>query len=131
MEHVKDILRRFLEQDSLRGPLAGWRAMEDWPAIVGPDVARRTRAVALRDQVLLVEVSSSVWMNQLTFLKPEILIRLREAAGPGVVADIQFVMAWREEPGPRGSSPGDSSRGARDESVRSEDSPDRTRPGRG
>ena len=95
MERVQGILRRILEQSSLRGPLAGWEAAERWPSVVGPEVARRTRAVAFRDRVLVVEVSSSVWMNQLTFLKAEILRRLSEAVGPDVVADIQFVMAGR------------------------------------
>lgn len=95
MERVHDILRRFLEQPSLRGPLAGWHAVEDWTALVGPEVARRTRAVAFRDRILFVEVSSSVWMNQLTFLKPEILDRLARSAGPGVVEEIQFVIAGR------------------------------------
>ena len=131
MERVQDILRRFLEQHSLRGPMAGWHAVEDWPAVVGPEVAKRTRAIAFRDRILFVEVSTSVWMNQLTFLKPEILSRLAEAAGPGVVQDIQFVMAGREGPGQRGGSPSRAGRGGRGDAGRSEESPDRPRPGRG
>lgn len=131
MERVQGILTRLLEGQALGGALAGMRVIGLWPSVVGPEVAQRTCAAGFREKCLIVEVFSSVWMNQLTFLKAEILGRLTEAIGPGVVSDIQFVMAGRREPGRRGSAPGAPSRGARAERVRDEDSPGRTRPEKG
>jgi hypothetical protein len=40
---------------------------------VGPDVARRTRAVGVRDRELMVEVQGAVWMGHLAVLRQGIL----------------------------------------------------------
>jgi predicted nucleic acid-binding Zn ribbon protein len=121
MERVQEILKRLLEGHVLGPATAGMRLMDLWAPAVGPEIARRTRAVSYRDACLVVEVTSSVWMNQLTYLKAEILSRLNQAAGPGAVSEIQFVMAGRSEPGERGSAPGAPGRGARSERVQGED----------
>jgi predicted nucleic acid-binding Zn ribbon protein len=105
MERVQSILKRFLEGTPLAGALAGWRGLGVWDAAVGPEVAKRARATAFRDGALVVEVTSSTWMNELTFLKPVILDRLAAELGPGVVRDIQFVMANRPGRGRAGEDP--------------------------
>jgi hypothetical protein len=59
-----------------------------WDEVVGPQVARRARPSAIRDGVLTVTVASGPWLQQLTFLKAEIISRLNEKVGEGLVREI-------------------------------------------
>ncbi|MGE5174951.1 MAG: DUF721 domain-containing protein [Hyphomicrobiales bacterium] len=49
------------------------QATEEWNAVVGPEVARRTRPVGVRGGELLVEVQGAVWMGHLAVLRQGIL----------------------------------------------------------
>lgn len=59
-----------------------------WDEVVGPQVARRARPVAIRDGVLTVTVASGPWLQQLTFLKGEIVVQLNEKVGEELVREI-------------------------------------------
>jgi predicted nucleic acid-binding Zn ribbon protein len=90
-------LTETLRRLGLERGIAGWRAVEEWPAVVGPRIARRTRAVEFRDGTLVVEVEGSAWLHELGFLKRELLEQLARRLGPRHVVDLRFVM-------PRGRS---------------------------
>jgi hypothetical protein len=71
------------------------RVRELWPALVGPDIARRAVPVTLRDRVLTVEVANSTWRY---VLEREHRQRLRDRlaeATAGAVAEICFVPPGR------------------------------------
>lgn len=63
-----------------------------WPAIVGPEVARRAVPKSFSGSALVVAVANSTWLQELSFLKGEILDRIAEAVGPGVVEEIRLVL---------------------------------------
>ena len=48
-----------------------------WSTIVGQHVAAAASPTSLREGVLKVSCTSSVWANELTHMSPEILARLR------------------------------------------------------
>jgi hypothetical protein len=52
---------------------------ERWKEIVGERVAQRTRVGKIYQRVLLVKVASSAWCQELSFLKPDLLRKLRLA----------------------------------------------------
>ncbi len=52
---------------------------ERWKEIVGDRVAQRTRVGKIYKRVLLVKVASSAWCQELSFLKPDLLRKLRLA----------------------------------------------------
>ena len=59
-----------------------------WDDAVGKQIAERARPASLRDGVLTVTVSSSPWMQQLSFLKKELISQLNNAIGREMVRDI-------------------------------------------
>jgi len=61
-----------------------------WDRVVGETLARNAQPAAFKQRILMVHVSSSVWMQELHFLKKELIARLNQAAGGRVVEDIQF-----------------------------------------
>jgi predicted nucleic acid-binding Zn ribbon protein len=92
VEALAGILARLTARLGLDGELQGWRAVEQWPRIVGPRIARRTHAVGFRDGVLHVEVEGSAWMHELSFLKHELVRKIQRDLGTTRVREVRFVL---------------------------------------
>ncbi len=80
--------------EGIRRNLPGWRAVLGWAEAVGPEVARRSRAISYRDGRLTVAVAGSVWMHHLAALKPRLLAEVNRVTGARepVIRDIVFVV---------------------------------------
>jgi predicted nucleic acid-binding Zn ribbon protein len=80
--------------EAVRRNLLGWRGVVGWAEAVGPEVARRSRAVAYHDGRLTVQVSGSVWMHHLMALKAQLVEQVNRATGARspVIRDIIFVV---------------------------------------
>lgn len=92
MEPLAGVLPRVLKQLGLEDGLLGWRAVHEWEQVVGPRVARHTRAVAFRDGVLQIEVEGSAWMHELGFLKTDLMRKVNRHLGRRLVRNIRFVV---------------------------------------
>ena len=89
-EPIGPLLRRGLE-DLGEGDVARvMRIAERWEAAVGPEIARHCRPSALRGDVLLACVDSSVWCQQLKLRVPEILQALRREHGDDAPSDLRL-----------------------------------------
>jgi len=62
-----------------------------WAQIIGPEAARRSRPIALRQSVLEVGVDNSPWLQELTLRGASIASRLQERHGAAVSA-VRFVL---------------------------------------
>jgi hypothetical protein len=63
---------------------------EVWGSAVGDQIASRARPCAIRNGVLTVIVSSAPWMQQLNFLKIQLMEKLNSAIGEELVKEIYF-----------------------------------------
>lgn len=89
MEAIGRDVRRELDRFGVEGEIANLVAV--WPATVGETVARNAwPARVARDGTLHVATASSAWAFELSQLAPELLTRLREAAGGRVPAALRF-----------------------------------------
>ena len=88
LEPVGPLLQRLLHQLGLDRHLAEYRAVEAWAEVVGPTVAAQARAVAVRDGVLFVDVTSNVWMQELVLLRDSIADRLNAHLGAPLVRKV-------------------------------------------
>ena len=61
---------------------------ERWSELVGPEVAARSRPVALRDGHLSVTVAGPAWADHLRWSEAEILGRIEHLVGPGTVVGL-------------------------------------------
>lgn len=64
------------------------RLRRHWPDIVGEPIATHTRPDQIRFKKLHVYVHNSVWLQQLTFLKPVLLEKVNRMAGDTLVTEI-------------------------------------------
>lgn len=73
------ILSGLAKRLGLESRLLELRLQRDWGRIVGEPIASHTRPDQIRFKKLYLIVRNSVWMQQLTFLKPALLSKLHEA----------------------------------------------------
>jgi len=80
----------FFKSQELASALRPHLAKVHWESVVGPQVAGVTQVEAVRDGVLFVRVKNSVWANELTLLKDDMVRRLNAKLGGRVLTDIHF-----------------------------------------
>jgi len=66
------------------------RIWDLWDETMGAAIAENARPAAFKDQLLIVHVISSPWMQQLQFLKKDIIQKLNSALGKNLVREIKF-----------------------------------------
>ena len=91
MQPASTIVPRLLRDLGLEQGLLGFRAVAEWPDVVGPRIARRTRALSFEKGVLRVEVEGSAWRYELGFLERRFLQELERRLGARAVRKLLFV----------------------------------------
>jgi predicted nucleic acid-binding Zn ribbon protein len=94
-----------------------------WPAAVGTRIAIHAVPKALVRGSLIVEAEDGIWQKQLFYLRYQILAKLSEILGAGIVTDVEFRIATpRRPPQPAlnlsGSRPVDEADGIADPGMR-------------
>lgn len=87
-----DVLKKFIKSKPIGKSLAGASVLKEWDNIVSPPINKFARPVGIKDNKLLVEVNSSPWLNELTFLKEDIRTKLNHKIGREVIKDIKFFL---------------------------------------
>lgn len=90
LESVGEVIESMITRLGIKQRLKRAQIVEEWGRIVGGKIAQETRAERVRGSTLFVSTSSPVWAQELEFMKPEILKKIREELGKGVVTDIRF-----------------------------------------
>jgi hypothetical protein len=68
-----------------------------WPEVAGAEVAANASPVQLKAGRLVVSTSSSVWANTLQYMGEDLIDRLNQRLGPGMVQRVIFRHAGWEE----------------------------------
>jgi predicted nucleic acid-binding Zn ribbon protein len=88
---IADALASFLRQKGLTRRVEQAGIVEDWAALVGPQIAAVTEPEAVTpDGVLRVRVATAPWATELSLMSPRILRLLNEGRS-GRVKEIRWV----------------------------------------
>ncbi|MBU0508319.1 DUF721 domain-containing protein [bacterium] len=85
---IDRMLEKLFEQKKWRQGIRAARLRLSWEEVVGPQVAAHTKPEHLSRGRLYVSCDHDVWRTELAYLKPELLKRIAEAVGEGVVKEI-------------------------------------------
>lgn|SRR5574341_250902 len=85
---VGSVLASLAHRYGLGPKLVEYKLRHHWEDIAGTAIAAHTRPDTIRFKRLYLLVQDSVWLQQLTFLKPELIERINASAGRPVLADI-------------------------------------------
>ena len=82
---LPDILTRFLKSHGMVTRMLEHSLQERWPEVVGDHIGRHTWPESIRHRKLYLVAENSVWLQQLRFLKPELLAKIQAVSdGEGI-----------------------------------------------
>ena len=70
----------------------------EWERIVGTNIAERTRPRKLKAGLLIVQTTSAVWKNELTFLKQRLISQINTFLDQDAVKDIKVTHGQEKLP---------------------------------
>ena len=84
-------LSNFLKTKGLSDRVTQANVIDDWPNVVGPQIAKVTEALSITpDGTLFVAVTTHGWMNELSLMEPELIRVLNIHASARRVKKIRF-----------------------------------------
>jgi hypothetical protein len=95
-------LVKMLKAQGLDSRLQEYRLFGQWEKVVGKVIARHAEPCSLRGKKMTLVVDSPAWMQQLSFLKQEIVEKVNRRLGHNAIRDI--VLKLGEVP-PRAGEP--------------------------
>lgn len=113
------ILTGVAKQLGLETRLVEVRIQQQWPALVGEPIGSHTWPVQIRFHKLYLLVENSVWLQQLTFLKPALLAKLNAEAGSELLTDIILRVGEipAQQPAPAPATPAPSKNAPSDQEL--------------
>jgi predicted nucleic acid-binding Zn ribbon protein len=100
IDRVGEVLGNSLKRLDLSFRLSEYGVWPVWDEVVGKTIAANAQPEKIRNGTLFVKVSSSVWMQQLQFMKDMIAEKLNQRLNREVVKNIFFVVGRIDSPGP-------------------------------
>ena len=88
--HIGDILTKTLKRKKIPVHVADQHISHVWDAAVGSVIAANTRAHNIKNRTLFVKVSTSMWMQQLQFMKQEIMDKVNAELENQTINNIHF-----------------------------------------
>jgi len=80
----------FLKISGLSRRIQEQKLLDSWDRAVGDAIAEKARPIRVKNRVLQVKVSNSVWMQQLQFMKGLMIQKLHEYTGNDFLQDLRF-----------------------------------------
>lgn len=79
---VGDVVTELLRQSGIADRISQAKVIPEWPALVGPQIARVTEPLSVTPQgTLFVAVTTNAWMTELSLMEPDLLRRINERTG--------------------------------------------------
>jgi hypothetical protein len=95
---LRSALERSLRDLGLQKRLKTEQLTVLWPKLVGPTVAKIAYPAQFRSGTLFIDVTDSVWMQELKFQEGELIGRLNDALGQALVRRLFFQLARTPPP---------------------------------
>jgi hypothetical protein len=88
MVPLTDVVAGLIKTQGFHGRMVEFSLQQQWGEIVGPHIAGHTYPESIRHRKLFLLAENSVWLQQLLFLKAELLSKIADAMGDDVLTDI-------------------------------------------
>jgi hypothetical protein len=98
------LLEQALSRFGLDRRLDDYRVWQAWDEVVGRTISRNAQPVRLDGSRLIVTVRSSTWLQELSLLQRELIVRLNEWMKREVIRELFFVVGRVEQTAPSTSS---------------------------
>lgn len=87
---IKEVIDDFFKEYEKKGKSLEFRIIEEWPKIITEKAIEHTKPVTIKNKTLVIAVSNSAWLHQLTLKKDEILKTIKSTLKTNDIIDIRF-----------------------------------------
>jgi predicted nucleic acid-binding Zn ribbon protein len=88
---IADLLPAWFERAGIGERIAQASVVAEWPQLVGERIAAAAHAESVRDDgVLLVQVTTASWAQELSLMTPQIIARINAGRGGGRITGIYW-----------------------------------------
>ncbi|MCC7324193.1 MAG: DUF721 domain-containing protein [Gemmatimonadaceae bacterium] len=92
-ERLADLLSQFLKRTGMDARIKQSAVLEQWPTLVGPEIAGATQALSITDDgTLFVAVRSNAWMSELTMMERELLASVNRITGDKPILKLRWTL---------------------------------------
>ncbi|HEY9167179.1 MAG TPA: DUF721 domain-containing protein [Candidatus Kryptonia bacterium] len=88
---VGDLIKEFSQQEGVSERLKAYKVVAEWEEIVGAMIGKNTEISRIENGILYIKAANSAWRNELVFMKPTILKKIRDSYPESGVNDIFFI----------------------------------------
>jgi predicted nucleic acid-binding Zn ribbon protein len=88
---IGDAFKKFLKEENLEQSYLEKKLISTWGKLMGPVIAERTLRIFIKEKVMYVTLSSAPLKNELTNMKEQVLKKIEEEIGQGVIDSIRFI----------------------------------------
>ncbi len=104
LQSIGEILLPALKKRGLAARPEKSALLKLWPKAVGKQIAAQTKPDGWREGTLFVKTTSSVWVQQLHFMKEDIRQKINDLSGKQTVKEIMFTVGYNPAPENAGQS---------------------------
>ena len=95
LQPIGDILFSAFKKRGMAAKLEENALLKLWPEAVGAQIALQTQPESWHAGTLFVKTTSSVWVQQLHFMKNDIRQKMNQLAGKAAIKEIHFTVGYK------------------------------------
>ncbi|WP_166386475.1 MULTISPECIES: DUF721 domain-containing protein [unclassified Polaribacter] len=88
---IEDLMKSFIKENNLSKGMQKIKIEETWIQMMGPGVANHTSSVKLQNKTLVIQLTSSVLREELSYGKDKIIKMMNEEIGDDVISKLLLV----------------------------------------
>ena len=88
---IEDLMKSFIKENNLTKGMQKIKIEETWHKMMGPGVATHTTSVKLQNKTLIIQLTSSVLREELSYGKDKIIKMMNEEIGEELISKLMLV----------------------------------------
>ena len=90
MQHIQVAIQNFLKKSGLNSGVEQQEALKIWGETVGNKISKNTEPMSVKNGILVIKTTNSVWKQELQIQKTEIIKRLNKRLKKNIIKEIRF-----------------------------------------
>ncbi|TXD52525.1 MULTISPECIES: DUF721 domain-containing protein [unclassified Polaribacter] len=88
---IEDLMQSFIKENNLSKGMQKIKVEETWIKMMGPGVTTHTTSVRLQNKTLIIQLTSSVLREELSYGKEKIVKMMNEEIGEDIIEKLMLV----------------------------------------
>ena len=88
---IEDLMKGFIKENNLSKGMQKIKIEETWHKMMGPGVSNHTTSVKLQNKTLVIQLTSSVLREELSYGKEKIIKMINGEMGDEVISKLMLV----------------------------------------